>query len=86
MCLQRRSQQSQILEPPPDAKNGDRVVFSGVENGDPASAAQMNKKKIVEKLAPLLKTDDKGLAFCGDSGMTIGDKPVTSQLHSAAIS
>ena len=34
-----------ILEPPPDAKNGDRVVFSGVENGDPASRLQMNKKE-----------------------------------------
>ena len=37
-----------ILEPPPDAKNGDRVVFSGVENGDPASAAQMNKENCGE--------------------------------------
>ena len=75
-----------ILEPPADAKNGDRVIFKGVENGDPASASQMNKKKIVEKLAPLLKTNAKGLAFCGDSGMVINDKPVTSQLSSAAIS
>ena len=75
-----------ILEPPANAKNGDRVVFSGVENGDPATPAQVNKKKILEKLAPLLKTDAKGLAFCGDAALTIGDKPVTSQLASAAIS
>ena len=75
-----------ILEPPAGAKNGDRVVFSGVENGDPASGSQMAKKKILEKLAPLLKTDDKGVCFCGSSGMLIGDKPVTSQLPSAAIS
>ena len=75
-----------ILEPPANAKNGDRVVFSGVENGDPATPAQVNKKKILEKLAPLLKTDAKGMAFCGDAALTIGDKPVTSQLPSAAIS
>jgi hypothetical protein len=46
----------------------------------------MGKKKILEKLAPLLKTDDKGLAFCGKHQMKIGEGSVTSLLPSAAIS
>ena len=81
-----------ILEPPAGAANGDRVVFSGVENGEPASSSQMKKKKILEKLAPMMKTDESGAAFCGESGMTVSTgedgelRPVTSQLKSAAIS
>ena len=75
-----------ILEPPAGAENGDRVVFSGVENGEPASSSQMKKKKILEKLAPMMKTDENGVAFCGENGMTVRDQPVTSQARSATIS
>jgi hypothetical protein len=76
-----------IMEPPATAKKGDRVVFDGAEMAEPATGSQMAKKKILEKLAPLLKTNEKGVAFCGKHEMKIdGAGSVTSQLASAAIS
>ena len=41
-----------LLEPPEGANVGDRVVFDGFEGREPASASQVAKKKILEKLAP----------------------------------
>lgn len=75
-----------IIEPPSGAQKGDRVMFAGAEECEAASGSQMGKKKILEKLAPLLKTDEKGIAFCGKHQMMIGEGPVTSLLPSAAIS
>ena len=40
-----------LVEPPADAKPGDRVLFKGFD-GEPATPAQVAKKKIFEKLAP----------------------------------
>lgn len=40
-----------LLEAPVAAKAGDRITFPGF-TGEPASSAQMAKKKILEKLAP----------------------------------
>ena len=41
-----------FVEVPATASPGDRVVFPGFEKGEPATPAQMAKKKIFEKLAP----------------------------------
>ena len=41
---------------------GDRIIFPGHEKIDPATPAQVVKKKIFEKLAPGLATDAKGIA------------------------
>jgi hypothetical protein len=41
-----------FVDPPADSKPGDRVIFSGFENGEAATPAQVAKKKIFEKLAP----------------------------------
>lgn len=75
-----------ILEPPADAKPGDKVQFAGFEGKDAAPPNAMAKKKILEKLAPLLKTDDKGIAFTGNDQWLINGKAVTSALCSAIIS
>ena len=40
-----------LIEPPASAKAGDRVTFAGY-TGEPAPAAQVAKKKILEKVAP----------------------------------
>jgi aminoacyl tRNA synthase complex-interacting multifunctional protein 1 len=40
-----------LLEPPANANVGDRVTFDGF-SGEPASSAQVAKKKILERLAP----------------------------------
>ena len=39
-----------LLEAPASASAGDRITFPGF-SGEPASSAQMAKKKILEKLA-----------------------------------
>lgn len=41
----------QLVEPPAGANPGDRVTFAGFFS-EPATIAQMAKKKIFEKLAP----------------------------------
>jgi tRNA-binding EMAP/Myf-like protein len=43
--------QVKLLEPPANSKPGDRVTFVGF-SGEPAPAAQVAKKKLLEKLAP----------------------------------
>ena len=42
-----------LVEPPAGALPGDRVMFTGF-TGEPATAAQVAKKKLLEKLAPLV--------------------------------
>lgn len=49
----------EFVSAPAGAKIGERVMFEGIE-GEPASEAQVGKKKMFEKLAPDLKTDDNG--------------------------
>lgn len=46
---------------PEGAKIGERVSFESIEMKDPESENKMNKKKIFEKLAPDLKTDENGV-------------------------
>ena len=41
-------------------------MFEGIE-GEPASEAQVGKKKMFEKLAPDLKTDDNGVVVWKDA-------------------
>jgi len=50
----------ELVAPPEGAKPGDKVVFEGHEDGAPEPENKVAKKKIWEKLAPELKTDDKG--------------------------
>jgi hypothetical protein len=40
-----------LVEPPSTATIGERITFPGFP-GEPASASQLAKKKILEKLAP----------------------------------
>lgn len=44
----------------------------GGQRREPASSAQVAKKKVLEKLAPGLHTDASGTAFWGDSAFTVG--------------
>ena len=49
----------EFVVPPEGSQIGERVVFEGFE-GEPEPESKMNKKKIFEKLAPDLKTDESG--------------------------
>lgn len=49
----------EFVIPPQDSKLGERVMFEGFD-GEPEPENKVAKKKIFEKLAPDLKTDDMG--------------------------
>jgi aminoacyl tRNA synthase complex-interacting multifunctional protein 1 len=51
----------EYMEPPADAKIGERVVFEGYEKGDPEPENKIAKKKVFEGLAPDLKTNAEGI-------------------------
>lgn len=50
----------EFVTPPEGAKIGERVTFEGL-SGDPEPENKVAKKKILEKLAPDLKTDENGV-------------------------
>ena len=75
-----------ILEPPADSKPGDKVEYKGFEGKEAAPPNAIAKKKILEKLAPGLKTDDKGVAFSGKHQFLVGGKSCTSAMKGASIS
>lgn len=75
-----------LLEAPASADIGARVQFPGYSNGDAATPAQMAKKKILEGLAPFLRTDLKGVAHWDKSPFTIGDDVCCASLCEASIS
>jgi aminoacyl tRNA synthase complex-interacting multifunctional protein 1 len=50
----------EFVIPPEGAKIGERVIFEGL-SGDPEPENKVAKKKILEKLAPDLKTDENGV-------------------------
>lgn len=51
----------ETMEPPADAKIGERVLFEGYEEGEPEAEAKVGKKKIFETVAPDLKTNAEGI-------------------------
>lgn len=75
-----------FVEVPATANPGDRVVFPGFEKGEPATPAQMAKKKIFEKLAPDLRTDGAGITYWGSVPFTIGGETCTSPLLNGHVS
>ena len=52
----------ELLSVPDGAKNGDRVRFGDLKVVDAAKPAQVQKKKLLEKVIGYLKTDGKGTA------------------------
>lgn len=75
----------ELLEPPQGAEPGERVVVSGF-SGTPDT--QLNpKKKIWEKVAPLLKTDDSGIAHFGETPLKLENREgsFTSSLKNVQI-
>ena len=65
--------------PPEGAKIGERVVFDGFV-GEPEVENKVAKKKIFEKIAPDLKTDDKGNVIYKGSFGKVGSEPCRAKL------
>lgn len=74
-----------LLEPPAAASVGDKVSFPGFE-GEPATPAQVAKKKLLEGLAPMLRTDGSGVAHWDQSAFTIAGAVCTAPLPDATVS
>jgi len=74
-----------FLEPPKDAKPGERVALEAIENQTPATPSQVQKKKLLEKLLPFLRTNASGLACCDAVPFTLPEGPVKAPLPTAAI-
>lgn len=66
-----------FLEPPADAKVGDRVVLEGLDM-EPMTAAQVKKKKILEAALPDLKTMDGGVATYNGMPLKVAGGVVTA--------
>jgi aminoacyl tRNA synthase complex-interacting multifunctional protein 1 len=56
----------ECMEPPADAKVGERVIFSGYE-GEPEPESKIAKKKIFEAVSPDLKTNADGICVWKDA-------------------
>ena len=74
-----------LLEIPSSAKPGDRVVFKGFE-GEPASSSVVAKKKILEGIAPFLKTNDDGVCVFRDIPFTVNGEIVKAVLKNGIVS
>ncbi|CAN0268515.1 unnamed protein product, partial [Ectocarpus sp. 6 AP-2014] len=75
-----------IVEPPPGAAIGARVTVSGTE-GEPATPAQVQKKKILEKCAPKLKTNSDGLpGYDGVGVFNVDGEPCVATIPGAFVS
>lgn len=59
----------EFVEPPSDAKIGERVSVNGYE-GDSATENQIQKKKMLDIIFPQLKTDDSGVATYNGVALT----------------
>ncbi|CAH0484565.1 unnamed protein product [Peronospora farinosa] len=76
----------QFIEPPADAKVGERVKVT-LESGEPLSAAQIKKQKMLEKVSPDFVTDDKCVAtYKGEPIMTSAGPCTAKSLVKAFIS
>eukprot|EP00752_Nemacystus_decipiens_P003614 g3331.t1 len=75
-----------VIEPPPGAAVGARVTVSGTE-GEPATPAQVQKKKVLEKCAPKLKTNSDGLpGYDGVGVFNVDGEPCVATIPGAFVS
>eukprot|EP00607_Mallomonas_marina_P007637 CAMPEP_0182422976 /NCGR_PEP_ID=MMETSP1167-20130531/8848_1 /TAXON_ID=2988 /ORGANISM="Mallomonas Sp, Strain CCMP3275" /LENGTH=307 /DNA_ID=CAMNT_0024601519 /DNA_START=248 /DNA_END=1171 /DNA_ORIENTATION=+ len=85
--------QVRLLEAPAEAAPGDRVVYpalgegqgEGQGEGEPATASQMAKKKIWEKLCTEFRTDASGTVCFRSQPVVVGGKTCRADLTEAAV-
>jgi hypothetical protein len=77
--------QVKFVVPPVGANPGDRVIF-GEYKGEPEAESKVAKKKIFEKLAPDLKTNEQGKVVWKDAIGEVAGAEVTAELTGAHVS
>jgi aminoacyl tRNA synthase complex-interacting multifunctional protein 1 len=65
----------EIMEPPANAKIGERVTFEGF-SGDPEPEKKVAKKKVFEAVAPDLKTNSEGICVWKAAVSQTSDGPI----------
>ncbi|KAG5192932.1 hypothetical protein JKP88DRAFT_268903 [Tribonema minus] len=74
-----------FVNPPEGAPAGACITFPG-RAGEPATPAQIQKKKIMEKVMPLMKTDDAGVPGFDGCPFTVEDfGACSSEVPGAAV-
>jgi len=74
-----------FVEVPADAPVGEAVHFDGLE-GAPATPAQIAKKKILEKVLPLLVTGDGGrCTYKGEKDFLLDSGPCTAPVEAGFV-
>ena len=68
--------QVECMEPPPNAKIGERVLFEGFQDGAPEPENKIAKKKIFEEVAPDLKTNADGICVWKGAISITSDGPI----------
>ncbi|OQS02346.1 hypothetical protein THRCLA_05268, partial [Thraustotheca clavata] len=66
-----------FVEPPANAKIGERVHYEGLV-GEPWTPAQVEKKKVLQAAGEHLKSNEKGVAMWKDHQMLTSAGPCTS--------
>lgn len=74
-----------FVEPPAGSVIGERVVFQGIDMKEPEAENKVAKKKVFEKLAPDLKTNENGVVVWKDHVATTSAGTVTAKLPNAQV-
>jgi len=75
-----------LLDIPENARVGERVTFNGFKR-EPANSSQVAKKKILEKLAPGLRTDENGIVHWTTVPFNVaGNELIKAPLPNASVS
>ena len=77
----------EFVDPPADAKVGELITYEGLDGYDFVSPSQIDKRKVVQKALPDLKTDANKVAqWKGHKMMTSAGPVVAPTLADALIS
>ena len=74
-----------FIEPPDDAKIGERVLVKGF-NGEPATENQIIKKKMLDVIFPDLKTNDDGVPSYKGVPLSTSSGPCKPSIPNAMVS
>uniref|UniRef100_K3W9Y0 tRNA-binding domain-containing protein n=1 Tax=Globisporangium ultimum (strain ATCC 200006 / CBS 805.95 / DAOM BR144) TaxID=431595 RepID=K3W9Y0_GLOUD len=73
-----------FVDPPADAKIGERIVFDGL-TGEPYTPAQVEKKKVLVNIGEDMKTDASGVAKWKDHVFNTSAGPCTAPVANGVI-
>jgi aminoacyl tRNA synthase complex-interacting multifunctional protein 1 len=84
MCASNDEGKVMFVEPPADAKIGERIVVDGFD-GEPATENQVIKRKMLDAIFPDLKTNAAGIACYKGVPWSTSAGPVLPSLANADV-